>query len=160
MLWVRTSLRTFLPIKTHSRAPSKKPSWNLLERSLENPSKNPSEGVSCCTTPMVSPWLLRTSSNHGQSRDSRLAICSLIHTHAQRQSQTPSPRTFSIQNEDKRATTNVQNGVVFFFLFSLKKPSFKEKSWGKSSEKMRKIVENCEKCEKVPKRFCPLIVAL
>ena len=57
--------------------------------------------------------------------------------------------------EDKRATTNVQNGLVFFLLFSFilsrEGLNLKKSSWGK----------NCEKSvEKRPKRFCPLVVAL
>ena len=57
--------------------------------------------------------------------------------------------------EDKLATTNVQNGLAFLFLFSYKKAFIlREKSWRKNSEKVWK------KCEKVPKQFCPLVVAL
>ena len=60
--------------------------------------------------------------------------------------------------EDKRATTKVQNGLVFFFLFSFKQTlNFKESPGGKILKKCEKSVEECEK---VPKRFCPLVVAL
>ena len=38
--------------------------------------------------------------------------------------------------EDKRATTNVQNGLVFFFVFSFKKALILRKSWVKNSEKV------------------------
>ena len=61
------------------------------------------------------------------------------------------PRSFC-QEEDRRATTNVQNGLAFSF-YRLPGLNFKIKSvkkWGK----VRK------KCEKVPKRSCPLVVAL
>ena len=61
--------------------------------------------------------------------------------------------------EDKRATTNVQNGLVF--LFTLKRrPWFLEKSGGEILKKVWKSMEKCEKVWKVPKRFCPSIVAL
>ena len=62
--------------------------------------------------------------------------------------------------EDKRATTNVQNGLVFFFLFSfilfyylctktaVKPLNSQKKSWRKNSEKLWKSVK---KCGKVPK---------
>ena len=52
--------------------------------------------------------------------------------------------------EDKRATTNVQNGLAFSFCSLKKSLNFKK---GKS-------VKSVEECEKVPKRFCPLVVAL
>ena len=72
------------------------------------------------------------------------------------------PQIFSVsQEEDKRATTNVQNGLVFFFSFSfiifsslwtktvVKPLDSKRKSWRKNSEKLWK---NCVKmCGKVPK---------
>ena len=63
--------------------------------------------------------------------------------------------------EDKRATTNVQNGLVFFFLFSfilfsyfwtktaVKPLNSKNKSWRKNSEKLWKSVKMCGK---LPKR--------
>ena len=72
--------------------------------------------------------------------------------------------------EDKRARTNVQNGLVFLFLLSfiifsslctktVAKPlNSKKKSWRKSYEE--KVRKSAKKCEKVPKRFCPLVVAL
>ena len=41
--------------------------------------------------------------------------------------------------EEKRATTNVQNGLVFFFLFSLKKALNIRKSGGQNSEKCEKV---------------------
>ena len=48
--------------------------------------------------------------------------------------------------------------MVWSFSFFLKKRlDFKRKSWGKKCGKVRKSVE---KCEKVPKRCCPLVVAL
>ena len=46
--------------------------------------------------------------------------------------------------EDKRATTNVQNGLVFFF--SLKKALILRKSWGKHFEKVWKSVKSAKKC--------------
>ena len=59
--------------------------------------------------------------------------------------------------DDKRATTNVQNGWVFFSLFSFillrNGLILRESPGGKS-------VKSVDKCEKVPKRFCPLVVAL
>ena len=59
--------------------------------------------------------------------------------------------------EDKRATTHVQNGLVFLILFSfilLREGLILEK------EKCENVWKRAEKCEKVPKRFCPLVVAL
>ena len=56
--------------------------------------------------------------------------------------------TCRTSEEDKRATTNVQNGLVFFFLFSfvifsslltktvVKPLNSKKKSWRKNSEKL------------------------
>ena len=69
---------------------------------------------------------------------------------------------FEILNleEDKRATTNVQNGLVFFFLFSfiifsslltktvVKPLNAKKKSWRENSEKLRKSVKMCGKVPK------------
>ena len=69
--------------------------------------------------------------------------------------------------EDKRAKTNVQNGLVFFFLFSFilfyylwtkTEKVLEEKK--KLSEKVWKVWKSAKKCEKVPRRFCPLVVAL
>ena len=54
--------------------------------------------------------------------------------------------------ENRRATTNVQNGLVIFFLFSLR--------FLKNSEKCENVRKSAKKCEKVPRRFCPLVVAL
>ena len=45
--------------------------------------------------------------------------------------------------EDKQATTNVQNGLVFLFLFSFKKALILRKVLGEISGK------DAEKCEKV-----------
>ena len=56
--------------------------------------------------------------------------------------------------DDKRATTKVQDPLVFFFLFSfilLRKALILRESPGGKSVK---------KCENVPNRFCPLVVAL
>ena len=73
--------------------------------------------------------------------------------------------------EDKRATTNVQNGLVFFFLFSLilfpylwtktavKPLNSKKKSWRINSEKLWKSVKMCGTLPKSAKK-CPLVVAL
>ena len=44
--------------------------------------------------------------------------------------------------EDTRATTKVQNGLVLFFLFSSKKALILRMSWGK-------ITKKCGKCGKV-----------
>ena len=64
--------------------------------------------------------------------------------------------------DDKRATTNVQNGLVFFFLFSfiifsylwtktvVKLLNSTKKSWGKKCEKVPK---SAKECEKVPNDF-------
>ena len=66
--------------------------------------------------------------------------------------------------EDKRATTNVQNGLVFFFLFSfilfyslwtqtvVKPLNSKRKSWRKNSEKLWESVKMCGKVPKSVKR--------
>ena len=79
--------------------------------------------------------------------------------------------------EDKRATTNVQNGLAFFFLFSFilfsyfwtktaVNPLIPRKSRGgkilKNSEKVWKCVENCQKVWKsaetiLPFSCCPLV---
>ena len=60
----------------------------------------------------------------------------------------------AMSEEDKRAATNVQNGLVFFILFSFilfrKGLILRESPGGKC----------VKKCGKVPKRFCPLVVAL
>ena len=50
--------------------------------------------------------------------------------------------------EDKRATTNAQNGLVFFCLFSLKRPYFQESPGGKYLKKSEKVWEGAKKCEK------------
>ena len=59
--------------------------------------------------------------------------------------------------EDKRATTNVQNGLVFFSSFSfiifsslctktvVKPLNSKKKSWRKNDEKLWKSAEKCQK---------------
>ena len=48
--------------------------------------------------------------------------------------------------EDKRATTNVQNGLVLFFLFSYKKESliFKKSPGGKALKKCGKVWKSAE----------------
>ena len=60
--------------------------------------------------------------------------------------------------EDKRATTNVQNGLVFFFLFSLKRGLNLRKvlgeTLGKSVEKCEKVRESAETI--LPFSCCPL----
>ena len=69
------------------------------------------------------------------------------------------------QEEDKRATTNVQNRFVQFFyylffsfvLIELKPFVLKGKVPG---GKFWKCVKKCEKVRKMMKRFCPLVVAL
>ena len=63
--------------------------------------------------------------------------------------------------EDKRATTNVQNGLVFFFLFSATKTLIlRENPEGKVLKNCGKVWKSVDKCENMPKRFCPLVVAL
>ena len=79
--------------------------------------------------------------------------------------------------EDKRATTNVQNGLVSFFLLSfilfsyfwtktaVKPLNSKKKSWRKNSEKLWKSVKMCGKLPKsvkkcrddLPFSCCPLV---
>ena len=46
--------------------------------------------------------------------------------------------------EDKRATTNEPNGLVFFFLFSKKSLNFKRSSGGKILKNCEKSMEKCE----------------
>ena len=46
-----------------------------------------------------------------------------------------------LSEEDKRATTNVQSGLVSFFLFSKKSLDFKKQHWGKKCEKSGKSVK-------------------
>ena len=75
-----------------------------------------------------------------------------------------------LSEEDKRATTNVQNGLVFFFLFSFiifsylwtktaVKPLNSKKSRGgkilKNSEQVWKCVENCQKVWKSAETILP-----
>ena len=79
--------------------------------------------------------------------------------------------------EDKRATTNAQNGLVLFFFFSfilfsslwaktvVKPLNSKKKSWRISSKKKTlkmcdSVWKSAKKCGKVPRRFCPLVVGL
>ena len=62
--------------------------------------------------------------------------------------------------EDKRATTNVQNALVFFFFVLLKKTLILRKVLGENSEKVWKVWKSVKKCQKVPKQFCPLVVAI
>ena len=45
--------------------------------------------------------------------------------------------------EDKRATTNVQNGLVFSFLFSFSKALILRKALGEKSENVWKSVKKC-----------------
>ena len=61
--------------------------------------------------------------------------------------------------EDKRATTNVQNGLVFVFLFSFKKALILRNVLGNNSEKVWNGVEKCEKVWKtiLPFSCCPLV---
>ena len=61
-----------------------------------------------------------------------------------------------VLEEDKRAT-NVRNGLVFAFYFLKHNALSFKKCPGENSDKLSKRVENCEK---VPKRCCPLVVAL
>ena len=42
----------------------------------------------------------------------------------------------STLEEDKRATTNVQNGLVFFFYYLFKEALILRQVWGKISEKV------------------------
>ena len=58
--------------------------------------------------------------------------------------------------EDKRATTNVQNGLVFFFFSLLKSLTFKRSPGGKMSEQN---VENVWKSAEtiLPFSCCPLV---
>ena len=71
-----------------------------------------------------------------------------------------------MRRKHKRATTNVQNRFVQFFLLSFLifcSPWAKTLCFegGKSrGEKLWKSVKNCEKVWKIMKRFCPLVVAL
>ena len=64
-----------------------------------------------------------------------------------------------ILEEDKRATTNVQNGLVFFFLFSLKKALILRNVLGgnfwKSVEKCQKVWKSAETI--LPVSCCPLV---
>ena len=51
--------------------------------------------------------------------------------------------------EDKRATTNVQNGLVFFFLLSKKNLNFKKNPRGeflKMCEEVWRITSSVKKC--------------
>ena len=74
------------------------------------------------------------------------------------------PAIMQVSEEDKRATTNVQNGLVFLFLFSfilfsylwtktaVKPLNSKKKSWRKNSEKLWKSVRMCGKLPKSAKK--------
>ena len=82
-----------------------------------------------------------------------------------------------ISEEDKRATTKVQNGLVFFFLFSfilfyslwtktaVKPLNYKKSPGGKILKKCEKVWKSVEKCQKVwksaetilPFSCCPLV---
>ena len=57
-------------------------------------------------------------------------------------------RTCQSQNleEDKRATTNVQNGLVFFSLFSKKGLKFERSPGGKVLKKCGKVRKSVKKC--------------
>ena len=67
---------------------------------------------------------------------------------------------------------NVQNGLAFFFLFSfipfsslwsktaVKPLKSKKSPGGKILKKCENVWKSAKKCEKVPRRFCPLVVAL
>ena len=62
----------------------------------------------------------------------------------------------------RKATTNVQNGLVLFFLYDLKNAFIQRKILGKNSEKVWKSVEKCEKVWKsaetiLPFSCCPLV---
>ena len=68
--------------------------------------------------------------------------------------------TLFLLEEDKRATTDVQNGLVFLFVFSYKKSFTFKRSPGEIILKMcGKVRKSVTMCEQAPKRFCPLVVA-
>ena len=85
----------------------------------------------------------------------------------------PDVPAFLNSEEGKRATTDVQNGLVFFIIFSfilfsslwtkavVKPLDSKKKSWTKNYEKLWKSVKLCGKVPKSVKkvrRFCPSVV--
>ena len=65
--------------------------------------------------------------------------------------------TLQVLEDDKRATTNVQNGLVLLLFFSYYKSlTLKKSPGGKLLKKCEKVWKSLKKCEQVPKPILPL----